>query len=101
MLRVAEAVPKAKGFVDPLSPIFLRLAMSIADRQGPMGVSANWLRTRSGHYALVPWAVLIMLLDVARIFLLPQSYQSAFTDIFEVAVVGFGAIPCALAAARA
>jgi len=45
-------------------------------------------------------SVTLVLLDVVRLFVLPQSYQIAFTDIFEAFVVTAGALACGFAASR-
>ncbi|MGO9088922.1 MAG: PAS domain S-box protein [Candidatus Sulfotelmatobacter sp.] len=49
---------------------------------------------------LVPTAALAVGLNILRCFLLPQSYEATFTDIFEAAVVLPGALACGFAAAR-
>ena len=67
-----------------------------------MSTADLWERvriTRRGEI-LVLCAVFLLLLDIVRLFVFPQSYQVAFTDAFEAVVVLLGALASGFAAAR-
>src|SRR5271166_5280089 len=66
--------------------------MSISDIRVPSHKS--WGRI------LIFAIVFLVLLTIVRRFFLPQSYEAAFTDIFEAVVVLPGALACGFAAAR-
>jgi PAS domain S-box-containing protein len=74
-----------------------------------MSTADLWERIRTFH-ARVPlhqWGwilllsgVVLTLVDIVRLFVLPQSYQVAFTDSYETVIVLLGALACGFAARR-
>jgi PAS domain S-box-containing protein len=49
---------------------------------------------------LAGFSLLLVLLDIIRLFVLPQGYQPVFTDAFETLVAFVGALACGYAAVR-
>jgi PAS domain S-box-containing protein len=60
----------------------------------PIPLNRRW----GGIFVL--FCVLLVLIDIIRLFVLPRSYWPVFTDAFETVVALVGAMACGFAAAR-